>query len=137
MSHSSKGHTVLVAEDDWLLRQEIVEGLQNIGWIVLEAATGAGALTLKEANTIHLLITDIQLADAVTGWDIAEAFRSLGPQASGDLHVRQSPQPPSPRRGERLPQQARRNVRAHARLSQPRGRVGAADSRLGRLPAVS
>jgi CheY-like chemotaxis protein len=80
MNQSSKGHTVLVAEDDWLLRQEIVEGLQNIGWIVLEAATGAGALTLKEANTIHLLITDIQLADAVTGWDIAEAFRVWDPK---------------------------------------------------------
>lgn len=79
MSHSSRGHTVLVAEDDWLLRQEIVEGL---GWIVLEAATGAGALTLlKEVDRINLFITDIQLADAVTGWDIAEAFRASDPKA--------------------------------------------------------
>ena len=47
---------------------------------MLEAATGAGALTLKEANTIHLLVTDIQLADAVTGWDVAEAFRASDPK---------------------------------------------------------
>ena len=80
MSPSSKVLTALVAEDDWLLRQEIVEGLQNIGWIVLEAATGAGALTLKEANTIDLLITDIQLADAVTGWEVAEAVRVSDPK---------------------------------------------------------
>ncbi len=80
MNPSSKGLTALVAEDDWLLRQEIVEGLQGAGWIVLEAATGAGALTLKEANTIHLLVTDIQLADAVTGWDVAEAFRASDPK---------------------------------------------------------
>src|SRR5271165_1369127 len=81
MSPRSKGLTVLVAEDDWLLRQEIVEGLQSIGWTVLEAATGAGALTLlRQANTIHLLVTDIQLADAVTGWDVAEAFRASEPK---------------------------------------------------------
>ncbi len=31
MNPSSKGLTALVAEDDWLLRQEIVEGLQGAG----------------------------------------------------------------------------------------------------------
>jgi hypothetical protein len=45
----------------------------------LVAATGALKL-LREAKTIDLLITDIRLADATTGWDVAEAVRVLHPK---------------------------------------------------------
>jgi CheY-like chemotaxis protein len=80
MKTSFKGLTALVVEDDWLLRETIVDALQEIGWTVLEAASGASALTvLREVKTVDLLVTDIQLADAVTGWDIAEAFRVSDP----------------------------------------------------------
>ena len=74
--------TVLVVEDDWLIREDIVADLQQEGWAVVEAATGAGALqALREAETVDLLITDIGLADALTGWDVAEAFRTSHPEA--------------------------------------------------------
>ena len=74
------GLTVLVVEDDWLVREDMVLGLRQEGWIVLQAATGAGALkALQETETIDLLITDILLADAMTGWDVAEAFRVSRP----------------------------------------------------------
>ena len=61
---------------------------------MLEAATGAGALTvLREGrNRFDLLVTDVQLADALTGWDVAEALRVADPEASGGLCVRQSAQ---------------------------------------------
>ena len=36
--------TVLVVEDDGLIREDMVLGLQQEGWIVLEAPTGAAAL---------------------------------------------------------------------------------------------
>jgi len=79
---SSNGRTVLVVEDDWLVRADIVLGLQQEGWMVLEASTGDGALkVLLESNTVDLLITDIGLADAMTGWDVAEAFRTSRPVA--------------------------------------------------------
>jgi CheY-like chemotaxis protein len=79
---SYNGLTVLVVEDDWLVRADIVLGLQEEGWMVLEASTGAGALkVLLGSNTLDLLITDIGLADAVTGWDVAEAFRTSPPMA--------------------------------------------------------
>ena len=82
MTDSFKGRTVLVVEDDWLLREDIVGDLRREGWTVLEAATGAGALVaLREADAIDLLITDIRLADAVTGWDVAEAFRTAHPRS--------------------------------------------------------
>jgi DNA-binding response OmpR family regulator len=77
---SSNGLTVLVVEDDWLVREDIVLGLQQEGWIVLESSTGAGALkALREAKIVDLLITDIGLADAITGWDVADAFRISRP----------------------------------------------------------
>jgi CheY-like chemotaxis protein len=79
---SSTGLTVLVVEDDWLVREDIVLGLQQEGWMVREAATGAAALrALGEAKIVDLLITDIGLGDAVTGWDVAEAFRVSRPIA--------------------------------------------------------
>ena len=82
MKHSFKGLTALVVEDEWLLREDIVSDLQREEWTVLEAATGAGALVaLREANSIDLLVTDIKLADALTGWDVAEVFRKSHPQS--------------------------------------------------------
>ena len=73
--------TVLVVEDDWLIREDIVTDLRQEGWAVLEAATGVGALqALREAEKVDLLITDIGLADALTGWDVAEAFRTSHPE---------------------------------------------------------
>ena len=75
------GLIALVVEDDWLLREDLAAGLRQEGWTVLEADTGAGALEVfREAKTIDLLITDIRLADAVTGWDVAEAFRASHPK---------------------------------------------------------
>jgi CheY-like chemotaxis protein len=55
---SSNGMTVLVVEDDWLVREDIVLSLQQEGWIVLESATGAAALkALRQAGIVDLLIT--------------------------------------------------------------------------------
>lgn len=73
--------TVLVVEDDWLIREDIVTELRQEGWAILEAATGAGALkALRDTEKVDLLIADIRLADALTGWDVAEAFRIAHPK---------------------------------------------------------
>jgi two-component system, OmpR family, response regulator len=74
--------TVVVVEDEWLIRESIVTDLRQEGWEVFEAATGAGALrALRDAEKVDLLITDIKLADALSGWDVAEAFRIAHPEA--------------------------------------------------------
>jgi CheY-like chemotaxis protein len=75
------GLTVLVVEDDWFVREDMVLGLKQEGWFVLEADTGVGALKLlRETATIDLLVTDIRLADTMTGWDVAEAVRASRPK---------------------------------------------------------
>ena len=76
-----KAVTVLVVEDDWMIRENIVTDLRQEGWAVLEAATGAGALkALQDAEKVDLLVTDIGLADALSGWEVAEAFRVAHPE---------------------------------------------------------
>lgn len=71
---------VLVVEDEWLVREEIACQLRNAGWEVLEASTGEGAVDLLEGKRrIDVLVTDIQLADYLSGWDVAEAFRAVRP----------------------------------------------------------
>ena len=51
MRASPNGLTVLVVEDDWLVRADIVLGLEQEGWFVLEASTGEGALKLLQETT--------------------------------------------------------------------------------------
>jgi DNA-binding response OmpR family regulator len=73
--------TVVVVEDDWMTRENMVTDLRQEGWSVLEAATGAGAIkALHGTEKVDLLITDIGLADALSGWDVAEAFRVAHPE---------------------------------------------------------
>jgi CheY-like chemotaxis protein len=80
MTNPFNGLTVLVVEDDGLVREDIAGWFRQQGWIVLETAIGAGALQfIREASRLHLLITDLDLADAVTGWDVAEAGRVSHP----------------------------------------------------------
>ena len=88
MQASRKVVTVLVVEDDWLIRENMVTDLRQEGWAVLEAATGAGALSaLHDVQKVDLLITDIGLADALSGWDVAEAFRIALPEARLSMHL--------------------------------------------------
>jgi CheY-like chemotaxis protein len=83
MTNPFDGLTALVVEDDGLVREDIAAWFRQQGWSVVETAIGAGALQLiREAGSLHLLFTDINLADAVTGWDVAEAGRVLHPLRS-------------------------------------------------------
>ena len=68
MTNPFDGLMALVVEDDGLVREDIADWFRQQGWIVLETAVGAGALQLiREAGRLHLLFTDINLTDAVTG----------------------------------------------------------------------
>lgn len=82
MRATSPTGVVLVVEDEWLIRDEIVHQLKVAGWEVLEASTGEGAIgLLRDEQQIDVLVTDIQLAGYLSGWDVAEAFRAARPEA--------------------------------------------------------
>jgi CheY-like chemotaxis protein len=87
------GRIALVVEDDWFVREDIANQFRQEGWMVLEAATGAKALELLgQGQSIDILVTDIRLADSMTGWDVAKAVRIMHPDvpviyASGFLDI--------------------------------------------------
>ena len=72
--------TVLVVEDEWLVRDDIATTLRGAGWHVLEASTAEGALeVLAQTARVDILFTDIQLGGPISGWDVAEAGRASKP----------------------------------------------------------
>lgn len=83
-------HTVLVVEDEWLLRMELVDEMTAAGWQIREAATGEEALLLLEREAIDFLVTDIRLPGAVDGWGVAQRFRELRP-GGGVVYVSANP----------------------------------------------
>jgi CheY-like chemotaxis protein len=74
---------ILLVEDEWSVRTVIASFLRDQGHIVVEAATGEEAVELiaARAASIQALVTDIQLGGQVSGWEVAEAFRTAKPSA--------------------------------------------------------
>jgi CheY-like chemotaxis protein len=74
---SGNGETVLVVEDDEMVRRFTVEALRETGYRVLEAADGPGGLALLGRNPdTALLFTDVVLAGPLNGRKLAdEALR--------------------------------------------------------------
>ena len=70
---------VLVIEDEWLIRSDIVEAFSGDGWLVVEAGSGEEALGLLDGRRLDALFTDIQLKGALTGWDVADMLRERWP----------------------------------------------------------
>ncbi|HEY8382513.1 MAG TPA: PAS domain S-box protein [Microvirga sp.] len=73
------GETVLVVEDEPVVRSLIVEVLQDLGYTALEAADGlAGLRLLNNARTIDLLVTDVGLP-GLNGRQLADQARERRP----------------------------------------------------------
>ncbi|GGF80962.1 hypothetical protein GCM10007301_46330 [Azorhizobium oxalatiphilum] len=69
------GHTILLVEDDWLVRSSTLDLLEELGHEVLEAADGATALDIMAKHRIDLLLTDVGLPD-MSGVALARAARA-------------------------------------------------------------
>jgi signal transduction histidine kinase/ActR/RegA family two-component response regulator len=71
-----RGETILVAEDDALVRDTIAESLRDLGYKVLRAGDGGAALRILEAGTaVDLLFTDVTMPGPMNGVDLALAAR--------------------------------------------------------------
>jgi CheY-like chemotaxis protein len=80
---ASKSRTVLIVEDEPVIRELILEVLQEQGWRCLEAADGNAAWSLLQSRAdIDLLITDVGLP-GLNGRVLAERARRERPA----LHV--------------------------------------------------
>jgi CheY-like chemotaxis protein len=74
------GETVLVVDDEALVRMLAVEQLEELGYAVVEAADGPSALRiLNSPQAISLLITDVGLPGGMNGRQLADAARVSRP----------------------------------------------------------
>jgi CheY-like chemotaxis protein len=66
--------TILIVEDEAILREMACDILKNCGYRLLEAATGKEALELwrKRASDIDMLLTDMVMPEGISGVDLAE-----------------------------------------------------------------
>lgn len=79
-SPASDRLTVLVVEDEPLVRQVTVQSLIDSGYDVIEAETGDEAVSfLDQGRPVDVLFTDIRMPGTVNGWQVAEAFRAAKP----------------------------------------------------------
>ncbi len=73
--------TVLVVEDDDLVRRFAADMLRNLGYEVLTAENGVAALeVLRVRSDIELLFTDVVMPGGINGRQLADAARALHPQ---------------------------------------------------------
>jgi two-component system cell cycle sensor histidine kinase/response regulator CckA len=72
--------TILVAEDDSMVRKFIAGTLVRYGYLVLESSNGRAALELagRHPGPIHLLVTDAIMPE-MGGGELSEHFRSVRP----------------------------------------------------------
>jgi two-component system, response regulator PdtaR len=71
--------TVLVVEDDFLVRLCAADALRDAGFDVLEAASGPEALQLLEAGPVDVVFTDINMPGAFDGAGLAQRVRRRWP----------------------------------------------------------
>ncbi|WP_084112835.1 GAF domain-containing protein [Belnapia moabensis] len=75
------GETVLVVEDEAVIRLLVVEVLEELGYTPLEAPDAAAGLRILETDTrIDLLVTDVGLPGGMNGRQLADAARRIRPE---------------------------------------------------------
>jgi PAS domain S-box-containing protein len=72
------GKTVLVIDDEPLVRMLVVDVLEELGYTALEAGDGPSGMKVIESEArIDLLITDVGLPNGMNGRQVAEAARQV------------------------------------------------------------
>jgi CheY-like chemotaxis protein len=101
---------VLVVEDEPLLRELVVETIEEAGFVALGAGDADEAIALLRARPdIAVMFTDINMPGSMDGLELAHTVRDRWPPikilvASGQIRLRQSDLPflEKPYRGEAM-----------------------------------
>jgi signal transduction histidine kinase/CheY-like chemotaxis protein/HAMP domain-containing protein len=74
--------TILVVEDEPVLRDMAHVILEECGYTILEAASGRQALDVwdRHSKEIDLLLTDMVMPEGISGMDLAERLRTANPR---------------------------------------------------------
>src|SRR6202521_1554944 len=95
--------TVLIVEDEMMLRMRAVDMVEDAGFTPIEAINADDALALLESRSdIELLFTDIQMPGSMDGLKLAYAVHERWPLikiilVSGQLRLSDDDKPPKSR----------------------------------------
>jgi len=74
------GETVLVIDDEPLVRMLVVDVLEELGYTAIEAGDGPSGMKIIQSDArIDLLVTDVGLPNGMNGRQVADAARVLRP----------------------------------------------------------
>nr|WP_314262510.1 response regulator [uncultured Devosia sp.] len=96
---SGSPYVILVVEDEIIIRMDMCDYLESVGYEVLECANADEAIYLFESGQkIDLLITDIDMPGSIDGLRLAAAVADRWPPVriillSGRLHVSEAERP--------------------------------------------
>ena len=81
MSSEHTPTTILVVEDEAVVRDLLVAELQDVGYHVVAVDAGEPAIALLQDPQQHIdwLFTDIRLPGVIDGWRVADEFRLTHP----------------------------------------------------------
>ena len=78
--HENKAVTVLVVEDDAMMRTKLTEELQNAGYLVVEASDATEAVEmLAVRRDVKIIISDIRMPGPIDGVELCRRARSTYP----------------------------------------------------------
>jgi PAS domain S-box-containing protein len=82
LSAPKGSETILLIEDEAMLRTSIKEGLESSGYVVLDASNGDEALLIAQrySNPIHLVLTDVVMPGR-NGREVADHLTPIHPEA--------------------------------------------------------
>jgi PAS domain S-box-containing protein len=70
------GETILVVEDNAVMRRVVVRQLAELNYVVHEVDNARTALEMLENGTVDLLFSDIVMPDGMDGFELAERVRA-------------------------------------------------------------
>jgi CheY-like chemotaxis protein len=72
--------TILVVEDEFLIRFMLADSLRDLGYHVLEAADGEEGLDiLHSGQVVDLMVTDVRMPGGVDGMELTRRSKALAP----------------------------------------------------------
>ncbi|WP_183804008.1 response regulator [Rhizobium sp. BK316] len=77
---ASQGTVVLIVEDEPLIRFNILDVLEELGHVALEAGSADEAMVLLKArDDVDILFTDVNMAGSMDGIQLAKRVRAMRP----------------------------------------------------------
>jgi two-component system, response regulator PdtaR len=75
--HQNKAVTVLVVEDEAIMRAKLTEELQDAGYLVVEASNGTEAVEmLTVRRDVKIVISDVRMPGPIDGVELSRRVRS-------------------------------------------------------------